>query len=68
MMFYFRVDNTPKYFLNIFTIVDNGGSEEGSGEQQTPELSGCFGQDSCDENPSGSDYDLPQNQGNVSFL
>ena len=54
--------------MNDFTIVDIGGSEEGSGDEQTPELSGCFESDSCDEVQSGSDDDLAQNQGNFTFL
>ena len=54
--------------MNDFTIVDIGGSEEGSGDEQTPELSGCSELDSCDEVQSGSDDDLAQNQGNFITL
>ena len=54
--------------MNGFKLVDNGGSEEGSGDEQTPELSGWLGLDSCDEVQSGSDDDLAQNQGNFTFL
>ena len=54
--------------MNDFTIVDIGGSEEGSGDEQTPELSGCFESDSCVEVQSGSDDDFDQNQGNSTFL
>ena len=54
--------------MNGFKLVDNGGSEEGSGDEQTPELSGCLESDSCDEIQSGSDDDLDQNQGNFNRL
>ena len=54
--------------MNDFIIVDIGGSEEGSGDEQTPELSGCFESDSCDEVQSVSDNDLAQNQGNFTLL
>ena len=57
-----------KYYVDTFAIVDDGGSEEGSGDQQTPELSGCLESDSCDEIQSGSDDDLDQNQGNFNRL
>ena len=49
--------------MNDFTIVDIGGSEEGSGDEQTPELSGCLESDSCDEVQSGSDDVSAQGQG-----
>ena len=54
--------------MNDFTIVDIGGSEEGSGDEQTPELSGCSELDSCVEVQSGSDDNFDQNQGNSTFL